>query len=84
MRHASISVSGWFVLASMTELMGCSYNAPEATEGLPLIGPILELHQINVGWGSSVFLLGPDGTKVLLDAAGNVSAPSNVATATAR
>jgi beta-lactamase superfamily II metal-dependent hydrolase len=28
----------------------------------------LEIHQINVGWGSSVFVIGPDGTTVLLEA----------------
>lgn len=28
----------------------------------------LEIHHINVGWGSSVFLRGPDGTTVLLEA----------------
>jgi beta-lactamase superfamily II metal-dependent hydrolase len=28
----------------------------------------LEIHQINVGWGMSVFVKGPDGTTVLLEA----------------
>src|SRR5258708_33367209 len=28
----------------------------------------LEIHHINVGWGSSVFLKGPNGTTVLLEA----------------
>src|SRR5262245_1756657 len=28
----------------------------------------LEIHYINVGWGSSVLLRGPDGTTVLLEA----------------
>src|SRR5688572_14254691 len=29
---------------------------------------LLEIHQINVGWGSSVLVIGPDGTSVLLEA----------------
>src|SRR5712691_10274723 len=28
----------------------------------------LQIHYINVGWGSSVFIKGPDGTTVLLEA----------------
>src|SRR3989337_117219 len=28
----------------------------------------LEIHYINVGWGSSVFVKGPDGTTILLEA----------------
>jgi competence protein ComEC len=31
-------------------------------------GQQLEIHQINVGWGMSVFVKGPDGTTVLLEA----------------
>ena len=30
-------------------------------------GQSLEIHQINVGWGMSVFIKGPNGTTVLLD-----------------
>lgn len=31
----------------------------------------LEIHYINVGWGSSVFVKGPDGTTVLMEAGNN-------------
>src|SRR5215471_8147961 len=31
-------------------------------------GQNLEIHYINVGWGDSVFVKGPDGTTVLLEA----------------
>src|SRR5574341_2188313 len=36
----------------------------------------LEVHYINVGWGSAVFLKGPDGTTVLLEA-GNTGDGTN-------
>lgn len=36
----------------------------------------LEIHYINVGWGSSVFVKGPDGTTVLLEA-GNTGDGTN-------
>ncbi len=35
---------------------------------LPLAAQNLEIHYINVGWGGSVFIKGPDGTTVLLEA----------------
>src|SRR6266571_2680872 len=35
---------------------------------LPLFGQTLEIHYIDVGWGGSVFIKGPDGTTVLLEA----------------
>src|SRR5687768_14747781 len=35
---------------------------------LPLLAQTLEIHTINVGWGGSVFIKGPDGTTVLLEA----------------
>src|SRR3954464_6195243 len=35
---------------------------------LPLFGQNLEIHYIDVGWGGSVFIKGPDGTTVLLEA----------------
>jgi beta-lactamase superfamily II metal-dependent hydrolase len=34
----------------------------------PLFAQQLEIHYINVGWGGSVFVKGPDGTTVLLEA----------------
>ena len=34
----------------------------------PTFAQNLEIHYINVGWGSSVFVKGPDGTTVLLEA----------------
>lgn len=34
----------------------------------PLLAQQLEIHYIDVGWGGSVFIKGPDGTKVLLEA----------------
>jgi len=34
----------------------------------PLAAQQLEIHYIDVGWGGSVFLKGPDGTTVLLEA----------------
>src|SRR5262249_25682897 len=37
-------------------------------EAVPLVSGNLEIHQINVGWGSSVLLVGPGGTTVLLEA----------------
>jgi beta-lactamase superfamily II metal-dependent hydrolase len=36
--------------------------------GASALAQQLEIHYINVGWGSSVFVKGPDGTKVLLEA----------------
>src|SRR5437899_2742779 len=38
----------------------------------------LEIHYINVGWGSSVFVKGPDGTKVLLEAGNTGKGTSEV------
>src|SRR2546430_798511 len=35
---------------------------------LPLSAQQLEIHYIDVGWGGSVFIKGPDGTTVLLEA----------------
>src|SRR5438874_12629464 len=35
---------------------------------LSLTAQQLEIHYIDVGWGGSVFLKGPDGTTVLLEA----------------
>jgi beta-lactamase superfamily II metal-dependent hydrolase len=35
---------------------------------LPLFAQELAIHTINVGWGSSVFVVGPDGTTVLMEA----------------
>ena len=35
---------------------------------LPLFAQTLEIHYIDVGWGGSVFIKGPDGTTVLLEA----------------
>src|SRR5437868_2692113 len=35
---------------------------------LPLLAQQLEIHYINVGWGDSVFVKGPDGTTVLMEA----------------
>src|SRR5947199_2950735 len=35
---------------------------------LSLLAQQLEIHYIDVGWGGSVFLKGPDGTTVLLEA----------------
>jgi beta-lactamase superfamily II metal-dependent hydrolase len=35
---------------------------------LPLAAQNLEIHYIDVGWGGSVFVKGPDGTTVLLEA----------------
>ena len=35
---------------------------------LPLTAQLLEIHYIDVGWGGSVFVKGPDGTTVLLEA----------------
>jgi beta-lactamase superfamily II metal-dependent hydrolase len=34
----------------------------------PLVAQQLEIHYIDVGWGGSVFIKGPDGTTVLLEA----------------
>src|SRR5881397_2626376 len=35
---------------------------------LPLSAQQLEIHYIDVGWGGSVFIKGPDGTTVLMEA----------------
>ena len=35
---------------------------------LPLFAQTLEIHYIDVGWGGSVLVKGPDGTTVLLEA----------------
>src|SRR5438046_2202668 len=35
---------------------------------LPLSAQQLEIHYIDVGWGGSVFVKGPDGTTVMLEA----------------
>ncbi len=35
---------------------------------LPLFAQTLEIHYIDVGWGGSVFIKGPDGTTVLMEA----------------
>src|SRR5207253_6489481 len=35
---------------------------------LPLAAQQLEIHYIDVGWGGSVFIKGPDGTTVMLEA----------------
>src|SRR5436309_5354339 len=35
---------------------------------LPLAAQNLDIHYIDVGWGGSVFIKGPDGTTVLLEA----------------
>jgi len=35
---------------------------------LPLLAQNLEIHYVDVGWGGSVFVKGPDGTTVLLEA----------------
>src|ERR687886_606490 len=35
---------------------------------LPLFAQNLEIHYIDVGWGGSVFIKGPDGTTVLMEA----------------
>ncbi len=35
---------------------------------LPLAAQTLEIHYIDVGWGGSVFIKGPDGTTVLMEA----------------
>src|SRR5689334_14874072 len=35
---------------------------------LPLFAQQLEIHYIDVGWGGSVFIKGPDGTTVLMEA----------------
>ena len=35
---------------------------------LPLVAQNLEIHYVDVGWGGSVFIKGPDGTTVLLEA----------------
>jgi beta-lactamase superfamily II metal-dependent hydrolase len=42
----------------------------------PLTAQNLEIHTINVGWGASVLLRGPDGTTVLLDG-GNTGKGTN-------
>jgi len=34
----------------------------------PLVAQNLQIHYINVGWGGSVLVIGPDGTTVLLEA----------------
>ena len=43
---------------------------------LPLAAQNLEIHTINVGWGASVLVIGPDGTTVLLDG-GNTGKGTN-------
>jgi beta-lactamase superfamily II metal-dependent hydrolase len=51
-----------------------THRAARVCFGLVLVGAArvaaqpLEIHHINVGWGSSVFLKGPDGTTVLIEA----------------
>ncbi|HSP13351.1 MAG TPA: Ig-like domain-containing protein [Thermoanaerobaculia bacterium] len=42
----------------------------------PLLAQQLEIHYIDVGWGGSVFIKGPDGTTVLLEA-GNTGMGTN-------
>src|SRR6266702_8450634 len=55
------------LVASATGCAGVDGSSPR--EGsFSLASPALEIHQINVGWGSSVLLIGPDGTTVLLEA----------------
>src|SRR5213595_477262 len=43
---------------------------------VPLFAQQLEIHYIDVGWGGSVFIKGPDGTTVLLEA-GNTGMGTN-------
>jgi len=43
---------------------------------VPLTAQDLEIHTINVGWGASVLVIGPDGTTVLLDG-GNTGKGTN-------
>jgi beta-lactamase superfamily II metal-dependent hydrolase len=54
MRLDSLAVAG--ALYALTEAGGAAAQAP------------LEIHHINVGWGSSVLVRGPSGTTVLLEA----------------
>lgn len=49
-----------FHLAAALAAVFCSGAAAEAQN--------LEIHYVNVGWGSSVFVKGPNGTTVLLEA----------------
>ncbi len=45
---------------------------------LPLLGQQLEIHYIDVGWGGSVLIKGPDGTTALLEAGGTGKGTSYV------
>src|SRR5215470_4748135 len=48
---------------------GCAGLEPDTGETAAAVQTgVLEIDQINVGWGSSVLLIGPDGTTVLLEA----------------
>lgn len=63
-------------------------GAPRFAVRLALLGALsisasvaageLEIHYINVGWGSSVFVRGPNGTTILLEAGSNGKGTSQV------
>jgi beta-lactamase superfamily II metal-dependent hydrolase len=68
---ASVSTSGL-----VTGLAPGSTNASASVDGVSGFASItinlvrlpLEIHQINVGWGSAVLIRGPDGTSILMEA----------------
>ena len=39
---------------------------------------LLEIHYINVGWGTAVLVIGPDGTRILMDGGRDNMGPSQV------
>ena len=48
------------------------FASSEATvHGLDASARTLSIHHINVGWGNSVFIVGPDGTTVLIEGGGS-------------
>ena len=49
-----------------------------AVAAVPAAAQNLEIHYINVGWGSSVFVKGPNGTTVLLEAGNTGKGTSKV------
>jgi beta-lactamase superfamily II metal-dependent hydrolase len=57
------------------------YDVPEdiGTSSAALTTGLLEIHYVNVGWGGSVFLKGPDGTTVLLEAGNTGKGTAKVA-----
>ncbi|UCG34275.1 MAG: MBL fold metallo-hydrolase, partial [Phycisphaerales bacterium] len=56
---------------AVTSVLVLSWLAPGAS-----LGQELEIHYVNVGWGASVLVVGPDGTTVLMDA-GNTGDGNN-------